>query len=165
MVTPQGDVSMLNDPVAQDLLRSMNVAHLAYVWKDGTPRVIPIWFHWTGEEIVFGTVTSSPKVENIDNAKVAISIDGNAFPYHVLLIRGTAHMRVVPGIAPEYASAAKRYLGQEGGEGWLQQLQSLTSDMARIAVKPDWVGILDFETRLPSAIERAMETAQAQGGG
>jgi hypothetical protein len=26
---------------------------------------------------------------------------------------------------------------------------------------PEWVGILDFETRFPSALERAMERAQA----
>jgi hypothetical protein len=34
--------------------------------------------------------------------------------------------------------------------------------MARIFIKPTWVGILDFESRFPSAIERAME--RLQGG-
>jgi len=28
--------------------------------------------------------------------------------------------------------------------------------MVRIAVKPQWVGVLDFEKRFPSAIEAAM---------
>jgi hypothetical protein len=28
--------------------------------------------------------------------------------------------------------------------------------MARIVVKPEWVAVLDFETRFPSAIEAAM---------
>jgi hypothetical protein len=28
--------------------------------------------------------------------------------------------------------------------------------MARITVRPEWVGILDFEERFPSAIEAAM---------
>ena len=31
--------------------------------------------------------------------------------------------------------------------------------MARIFVRPDWVAVLDFETRFPSALERAMEGA------
>jgi hypothetical protein len=31
--------------------------------------------------------------------------------------------------------------------------------MTRIFIHPDWVGILDFETRLPSAVERAIERA------
>jgi hypothetical protein len=34
--------------------------------------------------------------------------------------------------------------------------------MGRVFIKPNWVGILDFETRFPSALERAMEKA---GGG
>jgi len=30
------------------------------------------------------------------------------------------------------------------------------TQMARVAVVPEWVGILDFETRYPSAIAAAM---------
>lgn len=45
MPTKQGSLALLNDPVAQRLLQSTNPARLAYVWKDGTPRVVPIWFH------------------------------------------------------------------------------------------------------------------------
>ena len=33
---------ILSDPVAQDLLTSRIPARLAYCWKDGTPRVVPI---------------------------------------------------------------------------------------------------------------------------
>ena len=51
----QGDISLLDDPVAQTLLHSTNLARLAYIWRDATPRVVPIWFHWTGPEIVMGT--------------------------------------------------------------------------------------------------------------
>ena len=29
--------------------------------------------------------------------------------------------------------------------------------MTRIFIHPDWVGIIDFETRLPNAVERAIE--------
>ena len=35
--------------------------------------------------------------------------------------------------------------------------------MARIFIRPDWVGVLDFEARFPNALERAMERAQAGG--
>ena len=37
--------TLLDDPVAQELLHSTNLARLAYTWHDGTPRVVPIWFH------------------------------------------------------------------------------------------------------------------------
>jgi hypothetical protein len=33
--------------------------------------------------------------------------------------------------------------------------------MARVFIQPEWVGVLDFETRFPSAVERAMERVQA----
>ena len=31
--------------------------------------------------------------------------------------------------------------------------------MARVFITPEWVAILDFETRFPSALEKAMENA------
>ena len=37
---------------AQELLASTSSAHLAYIGKDGTPRVIPVAFFWTGEQFV-----------------------------------------------------------------------------------------------------------------
>jgi len=48
-------MDVLNDEVAQELLHSQELAKLAYNWTDGTPRVVPIWFHWDGQEIVMGT--------------------------------------------------------------------------------------------------------------
>jgi hypothetical protein len=45
MQTKQGTLAWLDDPVAQTLLHSTIPARLAYVWPDGTPRVVPIWFH------------------------------------------------------------------------------------------------------------------------
>jgi nitroimidazol reductase NimA-like FMN-containing flavoprotein (pyridoxamine 5'-phosphate oxidase superfamily) len=59
MPTKKGDVSLLRDPVAQDLLQSTRPAHLAYTWHDGTPRVIPIGFHWNGEDLVLATATDA----------------------------------------------------------------------------------------------------------
>ena len=52
MAVPQGDLGLLKHPVAQELLASKIPARLAYVWTDGTPRVIPIWYHWNGREFV-----------------------------------------------------------------------------------------------------------------
>jgi hypothetical protein len=54
------DLSLLNDPVAQHLLTSTAPARPAYTWSDGTPRVIPICFHWDGEAIVQGSPVKAP---------------------------------------------------------------------------------------------------------
>jgi hypothetical protein len=164
MPTRQGDLALLDDPVAQQLLQSTIPARLAYTWTDGTPRVVPIGFHWNGQEIVLGTFPDAPKVQALhDGTKVALTIDSDTMPHKVLLVRGTARTDTVEGIAPEYASMTKRVFGEEAGEAWLNNLSPICPQMARVFVKPEWVGILDFETRFPSALERAMEQAQAQG--
>ena len=157
MTTEQGDLSLLDDPVAQELLNSANVAHLAYIWRDETPRVIPIWFHWDGETIVLGSPPNAPKVDVLpNNSKVALTIDRDEWPYHALLIRGTAHVETVEGVTPEYAACAERYFGTEQGKQWVETVRQMFSQMVRISVRPEWVSILDFETRFPSAIAAAM---------
>lgn len=157
MATQQGNLALLNDPVAQRLLQSTIPARFAYNWHDGTPRVVPIGFHWNGAEIVLGTPPGAPKMKALqDGDAVALTIDSDTQPYKVLLIRGAIHTDTVEGIAPEYATMSKRVFGEEGGQAWLAQLAPICPRMSRVFIKPTWVGILDFETRFPSALERAM---------
>ena len=153
MATKQGDVGLLNDPVAQELLQSNNMANLAYVWKDGTPRVVPIWFHWDGQNIVVCSPPAAPKMKALKTGqKVAVSIDEKTWPVHALYIRGTIQLEWADGVADEYAQAAKRYLGEEAGGGWINQLNSMVDKMARVKVRPEWVGLMHIETRPPSAV-------------
>ena len=153
MAITQGSVALLDDPIAQELLRSTIPARLAYVWQDGTPRVVPIWFHWTGREFVLGTPAKAPKLKALaKNPKVALTIDDNTFPHKVLMVRGTATVELVDGIVHEYQLAAKRYFGEAQGLAWVEQLRGMTTEMGRIAIRPEWVGVLDFQTRFPSAL-------------
>jgi hypothetical protein len=147
-----GDASLLNDPVATELLSSRIPARLAYAWSDGTPRVVPIWFHWTGSEIVMGTPANAPKTAALaDGDAVAVAIDANEWPYHALVVRGVARVTSQAGVVSEYAMAADRYFGEEQGRAWVAQFPE-NVPMVRIAVRPEHVTILDFETRFPSAI-------------
>src|SRR5215470_7351204 len=97
MTISQGDLELLQDPLAQELLRSREPARLAYSWFDGTPRVVPIWFHWTGERITFGSPPRAPKLRAIERARnVAVTIDtASAWPYHALLVRGVATVEML----------------------------------------------------------------------
>jgi hypothetical protein len=158
MVTTQGDVALLHDPVAQQLLQSRNPVHLAYTWHDGTPRVVPIWFHWNGTEIVVAGPPDAPKMDAIrEHPEVALTIDDeSSWPYKALLIRGTATVDMAEGVAPEYVSSAKRYFGEEQGTGWVQMVGQLFSETGRVRIRPTWVAILDFETRFPSKIAERM---------
>ena len=152
MTLDQGDPKLLEDPVAKRLLSSRQPAHLAYTWTDGTPRVVPIWFTWTGAAIVFGTPPKAPKLKAlVARPDVAVTVDdASAWPYKALLVRGSATVDLFDDVVPEYAQAAERYFGAEQGEAWLAQLRG--QPMARVSVTPAWAAVLDFETRFPSAL-------------
>jgi PPOX class probable F420-dependent enzyme len=153
MPVQQGDLGLLQHPAAQELLASKIPARLAYVWTDGSPRVIPIWFHWNGKEIVMGTPAKAPKLKALaKNPRVSLTIDDNVFPHKVLLVRGTARLEPVDGVVPEYALAAERYFGAEQGKAWAAQMGKMVQSMVRVTIAPTWVGLLDFETRFPSAL-------------
>ena len=153
MPVKQGGLELLQNPKSQELLHSKIPARLAYVWTDGSPRVVPIWFHWNGREIVMATPPKAPKLKALArNPKVSLTIDDNTFPHKVLLVRGTARLEAVDGIVPEYAASAERYFGSEQGQAWVKQLRGMISSMVRITITPEWVGLLDFQTRFPSAL-------------
>lgn len=153
MTTELAQTILHTDPVAQRLLQSTIPARLAYSWLDGSPRVVPICFHWTGTDFVLGTPPQAPKLKALArDPRVALTIDGNEFPYPVLLVRGTARVALMDDIVPEYAAATQRYLGAEQGRAWLEQLRGMVNGMARITIRPEAVRILDFQTRFPSAL-------------
>jgi len=153
MPCQQGDLALLQHPASQELLQSKIPARLAYIATDGTPRVIPIWYHWNGKDFVMATPPKAPKLKALaKNPRVSLTIDDNTFPHKVLLIRGTARLQPLDGIVPEYAMAADRYFGPEQGKAWVAGLAQMISSMVRVTVTPDWVGLLDFQTRFPSAL-------------
>lgn len=153
MPVQQGSLDLLQDPTAKELLASTIPARLAYIGTDGAPRVVPIWFHWNGREMIMASPPKAPKLRALrKNPKVAVTIDDNQFPHRVLMLRGTARLEDVDGVVPEYAQAAERYFGREQGQAWVQQLRDRNLGAVRIAITPQWVGLLDFKTRFPSAI-------------
>ena len=160
MTLKQGDLRLLDTDLAKRLLTSTIPARYAYTALDGTPRIVASWFVWTGEELVLPTFISAPHVSHTTyrvralraNPDVAVSIDTESFPPQVLSIRGEAEISEVDGIAAEYAAAAHRYLGSEEATGYLAQIDQPGTRMARIAVRPTWVALMDFETRMPSAL-------------
>ncbi len=153
MPVKQGDLALLQHPVSQELLNSKIPARLAYIATDGTPRVVPIWFHWNGHEFIMASPPKAPKLKALArNPKVSLTIDDNTFPHKVLLVRGTARLESLNGIVPEYATAAERYFGPDQGKAWVKNLGTMISSMVRVTITPEWVGLLDFQTRFPSAL-------------
>lgn len=160
MDVKRGDLALLRHPVAEQLLRAAIPVRLAYLAGDGTPRVVPMIFHWTGTEVVVATWPDDPKVAALRaHPRVALTIDPEAPPYRVLQVRGAAEVALVAGLPPEAEAAAARFMGPEGGQAWAEQTRRLSARMARIAIRPDWVDVLDFETRFPGGLARRLRTA------
>ncbi len=154
MRLPQGDVGLLRAPAAQDMLQSKEPARVAYIGPDELPRVVTMQFHWTGDELVLTSVASLPQVRALrEHPDVAITIDTFAIaegtPMRVLSIRGTASVTEFEGVVPEAYLANCRYIGQEAADGWAQWINQQGTKVARIAVRPTWVSLLDYQTRFP----------------
>jgi PPOX class probable F420-dependent enzyme len=142
----RGDLAVLDTDLARRLLTSTTPARVAYVATDGTPRVVPIWFHWNGREIVLGTSPGSPKLAALARRpEVAVTIDTIVWPYQALMIRGTAAVEMVDGVVPEYALSATRYFGPEQGPAWIEQISPDYERMARVVITPTWAWLLDYE--------------------
>ena len=149
--------SILSDAGVQGLLSSPPMARLAYTWHDGTPRVVPMWIAWNGQEIVMGAPPNSPKMRVLaDRPAVALSIDTVTWPYRVLTVRGSVRFEVVSieslGDAfPEYPAMAHHYLGEAGAEQFLAAQRQTFGRWTKISLRPEHVRFLDFETVFPSA--------------
>jgi Pyridoxamine 5'-phosphate oxidase len=154
-VQPNEITEVLNRPLSQELL-ARDVTRLAYIAKDGTPRNVPIGFTWNGAEIVMCTTKNAPKLAALrHNPAVALTIDTEAHPPKILLIRGQAELDVVDGIPDEYLQINGSYeMTVEQRVEWEAEVRSLYHDgMVRIVVTPTWAKLIDFETTLPSAVE------------
>ena len=154
-VQPNEIAEVLNRPLSQELL-ARDLTRLAYVAKDGTPRVVPIGFTWNGSEIVMCTTKNAPKLRALsENPMVALTIDTEVHPPKILLIRGRAELDFVDGIPDEYLQMNGSYqMTPEQRVEWEAEVRSLYRDgMVRIVVTPTWAKLIDFETTLPSAVE------------
>ena len=145
---------ILAKPLSQELLASDIPARLAYTGVDGDPRVIPIAFLWTGSQIALYTVPTSAKVKALQrNPRVAITVDTQGYPPHVLLVRGVTTLELVDGVPDGYVEATRKLVPAEQMQGWEAGVRALYQQMVVITVEPDWAKLLDFETTIPKAVE------------
>ena len=140
-------------PGAQDLLAATSAAHLAYTAGDGTPRVVPVGFFWTGAEFVISTAETAPKVAALSaRPHVALALDRGDTPGDArsLSVRGTATITIVDGVVEEYLAAARKTMDAEAVVEFERNCRKMYDRMARIAITPTWVRFYDFGSgRMP----------------
>lgn len=151
---PTAVADVLARPLSRELL-ARDLARLAYIATDGTPRAVPIAITWNGTHIVMCTATNAPKLASLRaNPMVALTIDTEVHPPKILLIRGRAELDRVDGIPDEYLQMNGSYtMTPEQRVEWEAEVRSLYDGMVRIVVTPTWAKLIDFETTLPTAVE------------
>jgi uncharacterized pyridoxamine 5'-phosphate oxidase family protein len=166
MVKPGEVAEVLTKPISQAML-NRDLARLAYVARDGTPRVVPIGFTWNGSEVVMCTATNAPKLASLRrNPAVALTIDTEVHPPTLLLIRGTAVLDEVEGIPEEYLQASGTYeMTPEQRVEWETGVRSLYDSMVRIVVTPTWAKLIDFDETLPTAVEELVRRREERQEG
>ncbi|TPW70127.1 pyridoxamine 5'-phosphate oxidase family protein [Schumannella sp. 10F1B-5-1] len=159
--------SELEQPGAQELLRSAPLLHLAYRGLDGTPRVIPIGFLWNGTAIVICTIVDAPKNAALRRRpSVAVTIDSGHSPADSksLLVRGPASLETLDGIPREYIDAAAKTMSPDEVAGFEQAVTAGYEQMVRITITPTWARFYDFGAgRLPATLQRTLEAAAQRG--
>ncbi len=154
--------TLFADPVAQELLAASIPARLAYTGVDGSPRVVPVGSWWTGRQLEIATIPRSAKVTALQrDPRVAVTIDTDGLPPKVLLMRGTAELEEVPGVPDGYVEMGRKYAGPEAASEWERGVRELYDSMTLIRITPTWAKILDFESRIPSAVEELVRRKQA----
>lgn len=155
------DQARIDEVMAGEVARKLlqrPLARLAYVARDGTPRVVPIGYTWDGSALIMCTTTNAAKVKALQvNPDVALTIDTDGFPPNVVLLRGKAELEWVDGIPDEYMQMNDpSYMTPEQRTEWEAGVRSVYDAMYRIRVVPRWAKVLDFETTLPSAVEELL---------
>jgi hypothetical protein len=169
--TPDHDAEALaqelGHPGARHLLATQALARLAYTGPDGFPRVIPIGFHWTGEQIIVCTVPTSPKVGALSaRPHVALTIDtDDGTASRALMIRGLATIEIVDGVPDEYLAAATKTMDSQQARQFEAHVRAMYKQMARITIEPRWARYYDFGAgRVPGFLQKLAEDHSAAQG-
>jgi nitroimidazol reductase NimA-like FMN-containing flavoprotein (pyridoxamine 5'-phosphate oxidase superfamily) len=159
----------LGHPAAQDLLATATLLRLAYNGLDGLPRVIPIGYHYDGEQIIVCTAPTAPKVAALsERPEVAVTIDGGDTPAEAksVLVRGVATLETVDGVPEDYIAAARKSMDAEQVDAFRASVEGMYEQMTRIAIEVRWARFYDFGAgRWPAFLATLASNAAARQRG
>ena len=105
-------------PEADECLRTDPVVWLSSVQPDGRPHLVPVWFHWDGEQIVAFSKPHARKVDNLrDQPRVMLAVGTPGPDFDVELIEATAELPEEPAaeVMPDGFGAKYRELLRRAG--------------------------------------------------
>jgi nitroimidazol reductase NimA-like FMN-containing flavoprotein (pyridoxamine 5'-phosphate oxidase superfamily) len=114
------------------------VGQLSFLGLDGYPRVVPVWFDFTGGEVLISNAPGTYKCRCIARqGRVGFTVSDPSPPYRVVAITGDAvverlpeadRVRLAGGQARRYLGedAARTFFGPDPGDGELLRIRPRT---------------------------------------
>jgi len=129
----------------QEFLAALHVAVLSVAATSGRPPAsVPIWYDYTpGGNIRVNTGAGSRKAKLIEQAGVVtLVVQREEPPYQYVVVEGTVVDTVTPAPLDVREAIAIRYLGEEGGRGFVSSMKD--SPGVLFTIRPDRWLTADF---------------------
>jgi nitroimidazol reductase NimA-like FMN-containing flavoprotein (pyridoxamine 5'-phosphate oxidase superfamily) len=136
----------------EDFLAEVHVAIVSVADDSGrAPLAVPIWYDYRpGGEISLITDRDSRKTALIRAAgRVTVAVQNGEMPYRYASAEGPVTAIEEPVTVEQRWEMAKRYLGSEGADGYIDSTPGATERMVRILVRPEHWLTRDYTKVLP----------------
>ena len=133
----------------QEFLAAKHVAVLSVAAADGRPPAsVPMWYDYTpGGNIRVNTGAASHKAKLIERAgAVSLVVQNEESPYQYVVVEGTVVDTTTPTPVEVREGIAIRYLGEEGGRGFVASMDGQNSVL--FTIRPDRWLTADFSDGL-----------------
>lgn len=126
------------DQERQQFLAAKRVGVLSVATDDGRPPAsVPIWYDYTPDgHIRINTGAASRKARLIEKAgAVTLVVQREEPPYQYVIVEGTVVDVTTPSPRDAREAIAIRYLGEEGGNAFVEATRDVTSVL--FTIRPD----------------------------
>ena len=133
-------VRPLTEPEREEFLAEPHVAVLAVADADGrAPFTVPMWYSYRpGGEISFVTGRNSRKARLIRQAgRVSLCVQSVQPSYRYVSVEGPITAVQESVSVAERRSLARRYLGEEAGDAYVDDTIERTASQARFSMRPE----------------------------
>lgn len=130
------------DPRGRKLLSEPNIGNLGYHGLDGYPRVLPVWFRLSDDELLIASPPDAYKCRALRaDGRATLTVSTPKAPYHVVSATGRVEVEVIEeeeriAFVRQVATA---YLGAEGGrqyvDRWIRGGHPGPGDLLRLRIE------------------------------
>jgi PPOX class probable F420-dependent enzyme len=124
----------------QAFLAEVHVAVVTVADEDGRgPLAIPLWYDYRpGGEIILVTGRDSRKAQLIRQAgRVTVCVQTQEMPYRYASVEGPVTAIEDAVTVEQRWELARRYLGPEGADGYIEATRDVTDRMCAIHIRPE----------------------------